>query len=86
MPYYPGAREEYEGLPVAFLKPEEGGVAGEGAGRGWGRSSPSMATVTPKWLAAVEARLGPLAADQALIRRRLSAGHWAGRVRSKLRY
>ena len=41
---------------------------------------PSLATVTPEYLAELEARLGPLARDVAGTRRRLSPAHWAARL------
>mmetsp|Transcript_38142 Transcript_38142/g.85158 ORF Transcript_38142/g.85158 Transcript_38142/m.85158 type:complete len:631 (-) Transcript_38142:178-2070(-) len=69
---YPGARTAYEGLPVAFIPTKHTIRSGVSDG---------VQGASPGWLAEVEAKLGPLAQDARATRRKLSASHWAKKIR-----
>lgn len=87
MPEYPGAREQYGGLPVAFVTTDptlqtlhENNLRQE---------DPPLVKrfgdLTPAVLAEIEKLLGPLAQDSAATRRRLNPAYWHSRIREHLK-
>jgi len=86
MPYFPGAEQTYEGLPVAFVSRDlhAGSFEGIGGGRSWGEVPPSIASITPGFLKAAESRLGFLARDLNGTRWKISPAYWAAKIRKRV--